>query len=321
MRVSSLNITASRALGMKEIFRYTVLQVGNQKLYKGQCIYLMNHRSWADFLVDQYTTHGRAMFMSRWAVFFAFPVFLTACKAMGGLLLFKRGSVGDKAKFNAWIDKEIAKSQQSAIAVYPEGHRSTLSESLPLKRGMLRYAYERKMPVQIIIGSNKEAILSERHCTARLGQTVAVGYSDMIDPSAYGDFEKFMDKVQSLWDQQWNTVYSADWESLEVMAHGRADIEYCTSERLLLLFIYGVSTILFIGTLVAMYSLGRAVFAIFGHYELHAMSLFLLYVAASFWVFSTPVDAITVHARLMKEAKRKSRLVPAQSDAAFLKNQ
>jgi hypothetical protein len=27
----------------------------------------INHRSWADMLVDQYVTEGRAMFMSRWA--------------------------------------------------------------------------------------------------------------------------------------------------------------------------------------------------------------------------------------------------------------
>ena len=61
--------------------------------------------------------------------------------------------------------------------MYPEGHRSTLGESLPLKRGMLHYAYSRKLPVQVVIGANKEAIISEKHCTARLNQTAVVGYS------------------------------------------------------------------------------------------------------------------------------------------------
>lgn len=30
-----------------------------------------------------------------------------------------------------------------------QGHRSTLGEPLPLKRGMLHYAYSRKLPVQV----------------------------------------------------------------------------------------------------------------------------------------------------------------------------
>ena len=49
--------------------------------------------------------------------------------------------------------------------------------SLPLKRGLIKYAYTRKLPVQIVIGANKESILSEKHHTARFGQTAAVGYS------------------------------------------------------------------------------------------------------------------------------------------------
>lgn len=80
-------------------------------------------------------------------------------------------------KFNKWIEKSLEASPQSAIAVYPEGHRSTHGASLPLKRGMLHFAFSRKMPIQVVIGANKEAILSEKHCTARFGQTVVVGYS------------------------------------------------------------------------------------------------------------------------------------------------
>lgn len=57
------------------------------------------------------------------------------------------------------------------------GHRNTRGTPLPLKRGMLYYAYSRQLPVQIITGRNKEAILSEKGMVARLGQTVGVGYS------------------------------------------------------------------------------------------------------------------------------------------------
>ena len=55
-----------------------------------------NHRSWADFMVDQYVTEGRSLFMSRLAVVLVFPLFMTAIRAIRAVILFKRGSVSDK---------------------------------------------------------------------------------------------------------------------------------------------------------------------------------------------------------------------------------
>jgi len=95
-------------------------------------------------------------------------------------LIFRRGSIADKKKFNRWIDEEWAKSTQTALGVYPEGHRSTTGKSLPLKRGMLHYAYDRSIPVQIVIGGNKESILSEKKFVVGFGQTVTVGYSGAV---------------------------------------------------------------------------------------------------------------------------------------------
>ena len=52
-------------------------------------------------------------------------------------------------KFNAWLDKELAEGPQPSLLVYPEGTRSQKDASLPLKRGMLRYAFTRRLPVQV----------------------------------------------------------------------------------------------------------------------------------------------------------------------------
>jgi hypothetical protein len=51
--------------------------------------------------------------------------------------------------FNRWIDAKLAASPQPGLLVYPEGTRSQASASLALKRGMLRYAYSRRVPVQV----------------------------------------------------------------------------------------------------------------------------------------------------------------------------
>lgn len=42
---------------------------------------------------------------------------------------------------------------------------------------MLHYAFDRKIPVQVVIGGNKEAILAEKKFSVGFGQTVTVGYS------------------------------------------------------------------------------------------------------------------------------------------------
>ncbi|KAI8109632.1 hypothetical protein M9434_000914 [Picochlorum sp. BPE23] len=200
--------------GMKSIYRFKVLKVGKRDLYRDKVVYLCNHRSWADFMVDQYVTEGRTLFMSRWAVAYVFPLFMIPMWFVRAVLIFRRGSIANKVKFNNWIDDEWGKSTQTALGVYPEGHRSTNGESLPLKRGMLHYAYDRKIPVQIVIGGNKEAILSEKKMVVGFGQTVTVGYSDVIYPENFRDFEEFMKAVQSTWDAEWVEVFSADWKDL-----------------------------------------------------------------------------------------------------------
>lgn len=66
------------------------------------------------------------------------------------------------------------------------GHRSTRGEPLPLRRGMLHYAYSRRLPVQIVITDGKEAVISEKDMSAHFGQTLLVGYSDVIQAKVCG---------------------------------------------------------------------------------------------------------------------------------------
>lgn len=54
-----------------------------------------NHRSWADFMVDQYVTEGRTVFFGRWAVAAAFPLVLIPLRAIRCAILFKRRHIAD----------------------------------------------------------------------------------------------------------------------------------------------------------------------------------------------------------------------------------
>lgn len=59
-------------------------KVGSNSLHKKErCVYMCNHRSWADFFVDTYLTEGGAAPMARMMVYAAFPSFMTRCGDTG----------------------------------------------------------------------------------------------------------------------------------------------------------------------------------------------------------------------------------------------
>jgi hypothetical protein len=173
-------------------------------------IYLANHRSWADFFLDVVMTDGRAQMLSRMAVLMVFPAFMLPVCVIKSVILFNRGQRIDKDRFNQRINRKMNESPVEGLIVYPEGHRSTKTDSLTLKRGMLHYCFDFKRTVQIVITRNKEAVLSEKDMRCSLGQTCLVGYAEAIDPSKFASFEDFLAAVQKAWDSEWKRVYSAN---------------------------------------------------------------------------------------------------------------
>lgn len=273
---------------MKALYKFKVLKVGKGELYKGKTLYLCNHRSWADFMVDQYVTGGRSLFMSRWAVACVFPLFMVPMWLVRSCLVFKRGGIADKIKFNDWIDTEWEKSPQTGLGVYPEGHRSTDGKSLPLKRGMLRYAFDRRIPVQIVIGGNKEAVLAEKQLSVGFYQTVTVGYSDVIHSSKFHDFEAFMKNVQDTWDKEWREVFSTPWEGLEELPEPEPYAPLPKRSRYLMLLICPLEILLIIFFLTSVTKLIWIATMSLGYLQVPFLVLVSVYVRLSFALASRP---------------------------------
>ncbi|KAL6764393.1 hypothetical protein V8C86DRAFT_2475292 [Haematococcus lacustris] len=212
---------------MTRVFNVRIRKYGTQSMYKaGPAVYLCNHRSWADFFLDTLLTEGSAALMSRWLVYYVFPIFMTSCMVLRGVILFKRGSIADKQKFNAWLDSMRAASPVPGLLVYPEGHRSIKPKSLPLKRGMLHYAHSRQLPVQLIISRGKENVLSEKQRGVHWGVTVVTAYSEVLATSGKG-FEEFATEVQACWDKLWDEVYAARASDLPLLVQDSVpDFDY-----------------------------------------------------------------------------------------------
>lgn len=126
------------------------------------------------------------------------------------MFFFKRGSTRDKEKFNAWLDRCWDSSPYPGLIVYPEGHRNNSSKSLVLKKGMLWYAYLRKVPCQIIITNGKEHPFNEKKWKIQFGCEIRVAYSKLILPEKFSKFEDFFKEIHAKWDEMWNLLYSTN---------------------------------------------------------------------------------------------------------------
>eukprot|EP00884_Botryococcus_braunii_P004043 jgi/Botrbrau1/1363/Bobra.0063s0072.1 len=222
-------------------------------LYRGgPCLWLPNHRSWADFFLDVVATEGRAQMLSRMMVAYAFPAFMYGVDLMKGVILFKRGKKFDVEVFNAMIDRKMKESPSEGLVVYPEGHRSTRRHSLPLKWGMVRYAYSRKLPVQIVMGANKEAVVAEKYCSAHFGQKVLIAYSDVIFSDQYPTWESFKKKVADVWAAEWERMAAADWSSAQpfpIMKDGSREYPQEVKVKLFWLIVFELAIMLLLAVL------------------------------------------------------------------------
>lgn len=60
------------------------------------------------------------------------------------------------------MDKKFGESSRPSLLVYPEGHRMQGVQTVnpdKIKTGMLKYAYRRKIPSQILISFGNEEVL------------------------------------------------------------------------------------------------------------------------------------------------------------------
>eukprot|EP01026_Neomeris_dumetosa_P028322 TRINITY_DN2294_c0_g1_i2.p1 TRINITY_DN2294_c0_g1~~TRINITY_DN2294_c0_g1_i2.p1 ORF type:complete len:265 (-),score=41.31 TRINITY_DN2294_c0_g1_i2:147-833(-) len=164
-------------------------------------------------------------------------------------IVFKRGSIKDKEKFNLWIDRLVQESPCPGIIVFPEGTRSQGLKSLPLKRGMLHYAFSRKIPVQLVITDGKEDVMEEKRWHIGFGRKLKVGYSELIESQQFEDSDSFFGRVQEEWDTLWQKVYRADFKELPLLEVEEKLEVYTMKMRLLFMLVSIVNYVALTGVL------------------------------------------------------------------------
>ena len=186
--------------------------VSNVSIAPMHTIILANHRSWADFGLDNALSNSTSI--ARMAVPFAllFTGLLLVLECR--LILLNRGRVSKESLY----EKMQAHMQihERNVILYPEGKRmahmqlSSVREALStLKPGLLWMIYTKgEYPVQVVISSNKERLVNEKHWTVRPGVTIRTYVGQILHPRQYDSFESFMSAIALQWHEAWTVVYS-----------------------------------------------------------------------------------------------------------------
>ena len=82
-----------------------------------------------------------------------------------------------------------------------------LADPLPLKTGVLQYAFEYKHAVQCVVTANKEAICNEKTLSISRNEPVVTCCSAVLDPADFASYEEFVKKVREAYVDTWQLAY------------------------------------------------------------------------------------------------------------------
>ena len=179
--------------------------IGSQKLFEHPCLIFSNHRSGADFFVDGYLTSGNAAYLGLAKIRYYLPGSMVLGHFHRHLILFTNRSLRREELYGRAI--EMLKTR--SIILYPEGSRNLLNQSLPLKIGFIKLAYQHQIPVQIMITGQKEDLFNEKTWSAQRGVTCLCSLSDVLKPNGCASLEHWIELIQQTWDQHLKNIYDS----------------------------------------------------------------------------------------------------------------
>ena len=191
-------------LNLTKILRTNLNKINYNQIKKDKCIYLFNHRSWADFWLDYDIVGGNAAYISRNIIKMVLGTQSFMANASKNIIFFNRDESKNRFKlYNKILDRLKIRN----IILYPEGTRNTKDYSLPLKFGVIKLAYENNVPLQIIICKNKEKVFSLKKMEYNKNINCPYYVSKVIYPENFEKLDIFIKYIQNKWNESWNKIY------------------------------------------------------------------------------------------------------------------
>lgn len=193
------------------ITKSTIYKVSKEDLNISKNImYMSNHSSVSDFLVDPLVTHYNSKYISLNKIRQIFP-FLGLITMLTKYCIFISGeNKKEKVIENLKKIEELRIEDTSKnLALYPEGmrrpHRPYVSEQL--KKGFIYHSFEHSIPIQIIHTTNKDYVIDDEKMKINKNIKLFTYYSPLIDPlQLKKKFEK-REKREYTKDDYYNDFY------------------------------------------------------------------------------------------------------------------
>lgn len=198
----------------RNILNVTSTFVGKREKLIKKGFLIANHRGFYDFFWDSVITKSSPV--GRQLAVMAMNVAGLLTYLENRIVIFKRGSLNRTQLFQKMLDHMKKKSKYSKrVLFYPEGTRlkyQHLDGVEDLKRkfkyGILKCVYEHQsLPIQIIITSNKDKIVSEKTLQAFKNVETKSNLSKPIHPSEFETFEAFVDEVANVWYESYKLTH------------------------------------------------------------------------------------------------------------------
>lgn len=174
-----------------------------EALSKRSCIVLANHRSWADFFICCLTTSPtRCGYISRAAVGLLLPlVFLWEGFVTRNAVIFKRGK-RDKDTLGKLFSKVAAFLRRGGLLLaFPEGHRHLGRGTLPLKRGLIKWAFKNQQACAVVLHYGNDLVINERTMSLNRGIEVVCDHRGIFDPADFSSAAEFYDRISHEFEQ------------------------------------------------------------------------------------------------------------------------
>ncbi|MDQ7008344.1 MAG: hypothetical protein Q9Q40_14075 [Acidobacteriota bacterium] len=179
---------------------------GAELLTDRRCLYFFPHRSFADLFLHKEITRGLGATLSRAGMGVAFPLTWLTTRTDRSTWFFRRDKRRGVRAFFEWLDREFDLCPLNGLIVYPEGTRNRSEQPLPLKGGMIHYAFSRGLPIQVIATHRTERVVNEAEWTYHYDQAVPYRIEPPIDPADYEDRRSFHARVEEVFGRAFREV-------------------------------------------------------------------------------------------------------------------
>lgn len=164
---------------------------------------LVNHRSWADFIIDPAQAHCAVV--ARAAAVAICVLGSLIGLASDRIIVILRGKTS-----RVELMRKCAAYER--FIMYPEGTRrasaANADEPVPLRVGGIKNLYEARNAALIVITVNKERIFDERRGRVSFGTVLYRARHSPITPDDHGTFESFHRAIEVAWQDTWRRAHA-----------------------------------------------------------------------------------------------------------------